>query len=79
MARCKHDWALYADPEMDEQLGAIRLIEEERYYVHGDTGHNRRHCLDVTFSGASLTAAQRAANLATGGKRMKVQWMYKEG
>lgn len=78
MAGCRHDWALYLDSDIDEQLEAVWPMEREEYYVHLDTGYNCRHCLGVPFSRASLTAAQRAANLVTGGVQVTAEWMYKE-
>lgn len=78
MVGCQHDGELYLSSEMDVQLDAVCLNDSKQCYVHGDTGYNRRHFLDVLFSGASLSAAQRATNLATGGVRVTVKWMYQE-
>lgn len=73
MARCTHDWTLYVNSGTEVQLYTMCLIHEEQYYIQGGTGYNRRHCLDVLISRASLTAAQRAAKRETGGVRVTLE------
>lgn len=78
MAGSRHDWALYVDANTDEQLQNVCRVGEVQYYIHGDSGYNRRCYLDVPFCGANITPAQRAANRSTSAVRVTVEWMYKE-
>lgn len=75
---CRHDWALYVNSGIEPQLEEMMLHDGVQYFIHGDSGYNERVFMDVPFSSANLTPAQRAANMSTASVRVTVEWMYKE-
>lgn len=75
---CRHDWALYVNSGVEEQMEEMMLFNGIQYFIHGDSGYSARAYLDVPFSGSNLTPAQKSANCATAAVRVTVEWMYKE-
>lgn len=63
---------------MDAQRDELCLIDDVENCVHGDMGYNRKHFLGIKFSGAILSAARRATNLAICGVRGRVDWMFEK-
>lgn len=74
----RHDWALYLRSGIEDQLDDVCFIDGVQYYIHGDSGYNRRITVDVPFQGANLPVAMRAANEATAAVRVTVEWTYME-
>ena len=78
IAGCRHDWALYVRSNIEQQLREVLSVGGCQYYVHGDSGYNRRDVVDVPFQGAHLSGAQLAANRTTSSVRVTVEWSYKD-
>lgn len=74
----RHDWALYVESDIERQLREVCLLGGEQYYIHADSGYNRRDVIDVPFQGANICPAARAANESTARARVTVEWCYKE-
>lgn len=75
---CRHDWALFVRSNIETQLENVCFVNGVQFYVHADSGYNRRTVIDVPFQGAHLTRAQKKANTATASVRVTVEWAYKE-
>lgn len=74
----RHDWALYVRSGIETQLDNVCSVDGIQYYVHADSGYNRRTTIDVPFQGANISSSAKAANIRTAAVRVTVEWTYLE-
>lgn len=70
----KNDQTFYRDNDMDAQLERFSNVDDRKFWNHGHTGYNGKHCPSTSLAEATLTPAMRAANKATGKVRVIVEW-----
>lgn len=58
---------------MNKQLNSISSVDEELYYVHGDTKYSGRHSLNALFLKSTLSAGQQAGSFMVGEGRVNVE------
>lgn len=56
----------------------MRIIDGEKYCIHGHSGYNLRAVDDVPFLGVNLSPAASAANSATASVSFVMYRMYRE-
>lgn len=55
--RC-HDWTLFIQSKLDEELPTVLVAHGQRYCIYGDSGYNRRWFMEVLSQSANLNKAQ---------------------
>lgn len=78
MSGSRHEWVLYVRSDIERKIRDVLNVDNVQYYVHVDSGYNRREVVDVPFQRAHLTAVQRATNRSTSSVRVTLEWLYKE-
>lgn len=73
----RHDWRMYVESGLEEELPTLLIIDGKQYCLYGDSGYARRLYLEVPFSGAHVTYGQRAFNKAMASVRVTVEWFFK--
>lgn len=74
----RHDMYLYAASGVNENFEEIMDIDGKKYHIFGDSGYSWRVFLEVPYSGANVTVAQRAFNHAMSKVRITVEWFFME-
>ena len=74
----RHDWTLYMQSGIEEQLEKVLQIEGKQFCIYRDSGYNARPYMDVPFQGSSLTTEKSAFNKSMSSARISVEWMFKE-
>lgn len=49
--RRRHDWPLYVENKIDQQLEAVFIVNGDQFFIHGDSFYNHRSFLDVFTCG----------------------------
>lgn len=69
----RHDWTLYMNINLDEELPHLLEIDGVCYCLYGDSGYARRWYLEVPYQGANLNLAQRVFNETMSKVRVTVE------
>lgn len=74
----RNEWELYVISGIDQLLEDMLLMDEMKYFIHGDSGYNESAYLDTPFTGTHLTQVKAAENTSMETVRGMVDWMFKE-
>ncbi len=69
----RHDWTLYMQSGIEEQLEKFLQIEGKQFCIYGDSGYNARPFMDVPFQESSLTPEQSAFHKSMSSSRIFVE------
>ena len=74
----RHDWTLYVESGVEEELQSALNFGGKKYCIYGDSGYNNRWYLCIPFQGSNLNSSQLAFNKAMSRLRIPVEWLFKE-
>jgi DDE superfamily endonuclease len=74
----RHDWTLFLQSGLDNQLAEKLCIGGTQYCLYGDSGYSQREYLEIPYQGSALSAHQRAFNKQMSAARITVEWIFKE-
>jgi nuclease HARBI1 len=74
----RHDMSMYSESGIDTMLANSLLIQNQQYYIYGDSAYALRPYLQVAFRGADISPEQLEFNTSMNTVRTAVEWMFKD-
>jgi nuclease HARBI1 len=69
----RHDWTLFLQSGLDNQLAEKLRIGGTQYCLYKDSGYSQREYLEIPYQGSALSAHQRAFNKQMPAARITVE------
>lgn len=73
----RHDWRMFVESGLEQDLPEVIFIDGIKYGVYGDSGYAPRPYLEVPASGSNLSHALKVFNNAMSSVRITVEWYFK--
>jgi hypothetical protein len=74
----RHDMTMYTESGIDAMLASSLFIQNQQYYLYGDSAYALRPYLQLAFRGAEVSPEQHEFNVSMNTARTAVEWMFKD-